>query len=146
MKNIIASYMKRTASLEDNILEYLENTSDSELFDITMTINHYSGEFDFMNVMDMSDLEESVSDMSPIDLINIGKNGFDTSNQWYRHDGNKYESVSTEQLVDECKEYIDEIAEVLANPSLNPIVYRYLPQDLQDIIDEGENEEGENEE
>lgn len=73
MKNIIASYMKRTASLEDNILEYLENTSDSELFDITMTINHYSGEFDFMDVMDMSDLEESVSDMSPIDLINMGK-------------------------------------------------------------------------
>ena len=146
MKNIIASYMKRTASLEDNILEYLENTSDSDLFDITMTINFYSGEFDFMNVMDMSDLEESVSDMSPIDLINMGKNGFDTSNQWYRHDGNKYESVSTEQLVDECKEYIDEIAEALANPSLNKIVYRYLQQDLQDIIDEGENEEGENEE
>lgn len=143
MKNIVAGYMKKTASLEEDVRKYLDGISDEALFDIAMTIDHYTDDLGAIGIMDMDDLESSVGDMSPVELIQMGANGFDTTKRWYRYVSmeNGYESFNADEFGRELREdYMDDIVNSLSH-NVSSYVYRDLPQELRDIIYEGENEE-----
>ena len=115
--------------------EKLENMllSDMELIEsIVREINSYSGSLEFLEVYDMEEFDCIAEIYSPLEIANkIHYGKFNPNDSYFRYDNySNFESLSSWEIEDEYRTYIDEIIEALLRDKddIN------LPRELEIIV------------
>lgn len=141
MKNVITKRMKRIASLEGRVAEYIGDLSDSEFFELAQIM-----EIDeVLDYYPMDELDMVLEGKEPSEIIKIGKD-LDINDDYFKFDGYGYlEGYSRSEAGQNIRdEYEDEVIADLVD-GVNGNVFTNLPDDLKEILetdwDDDENEE-----
>lgn len=108
----------------EDLKTQLENLSDEDLLGLFQEANNCDGSFDFCEAYDIDDL---ISMMDPRDLANAIIYG-DVTNNVDKVRFNAYgnlESITSCELYDECRYYLDELAEWMESNGDNMDLYFY---------------------
>ena len=140
MKNVIAKRMKRIASLEGRVAEYIGDLSDSEFFELAQIM-----EIDeVLDYYPMDELDMVLEGKEPSEILKIGKD-LDINDDYFKFDGYGYlEGYSRSEVGQNIRdEYEDEVIADLVD-GVNGSVFTNLPDDLKEILetdwDDDENE------
>lgn len=141
MKNVITKRMKRIASLEGRVAEYIGDLSDSEFFELAQIM-----EIDeVLDYYPMDELDMVLDGKTPLEILKLCKD-LDIDKDYFKFDGygylDGYSRSEVEQNVRD--EYEDEVIADLVD-GVNGNVFTNLPDDLKEILetdwDDDENEE-----
>lgn len=140
MKNVITKRMKRIASLEGRVAEYIGDLSDSEFFELAQTM-----EIDeVLDYFPMDELDMVLDGKEPSEILKIGKD-LDINLDYFKFDGYGYlEGYSRSEVEQNIRdEYEDEVIADLVD-GVDGSVFTNLPDDLKEILetdwDDDENE------
>lgn len=131
MKNVITKRMKRIASLEGRVAEYVGDLSDSEFFELAQIM-----EIDeVLDYYPMDELDMVLSGKEPSEILKIGKD-LDINDDYFKFDGYGYlEGYSRSEVEQNIRdEYEDEVIADLVD-SVNGNVFTNLPDDLKEILE-----------
>lgn len=140
MKNVITKRMKRIASLEGRVAEYIGDLSDSEFFELAQIM-----EIDeVLDYYPMDELDMVLDGKTPLEILKLCKD-LDIDKDYFKFDGygylDGYSRSEVEQNVRD--EYEDEVIADLVD-GVNGNVFTNLPDDLKEILetdwDDDENE------
>ena len=141
MKNVITKRMKKIASLEGRVSEYIGDLSDSEFFELAQIM-----EIDeVLDYYPMDELDMVLEGKEPSEILKIGKD-LDINDDYFKFDGYGYlEGYSRSEVGQNIRdEYEDEVIADLVD-GVNGNVFTNLPDDLKEILetdwDDDENEE-----
>lgn len=141
MKNVITKRMKRIASLEGRVAEYIGDLSDSEFFELAQIM-----EIDeVLDYYPMDELDMVLEGTEPSEILKIGKD-LDINDDYFKFNGYGYlEGYSSSEVEQNIRdEYEDEVIADLVD-GVNGNVFTNLPDDLKEILetdwDDDENEE-----
>lgn len=123
------------------VMEYLEECSDSEIMGVVSTIVNYSGDCEYLEWFEMYMFNDLMQDRTPLQIaeeVASAGNDFDPDDSYFRWDscGSLVSSNSIEYDKYDLEDIID---------ALDSMPYRYLPSDIQNILDDNEDEEDEEE-
>lgn len=97
------------------IKNWIENiASDKDLISIVRDVNSYNEELDEYNFYWMEELDELFSECSAIELLNKLAPNFDVNHDGFRDTIYGLESCAMQDVVDEIKDNIEEVAESIA--------------------------------
>ena len=140
MKNVITKRMKKIASLEGRVSEYIGDLSDSEFFELAQIM-----EIDeVLDYYPMDELDMVLEGKEPSEILKIGKD-LDINDDYFKFDGYGYlEGYSRLEVGQNIRdEYEDEVIADLVD-GVNESVFTNLPDDLKEILetdwDDDENE------
>lgn len=131
MKNVITKRMKRIASLEGRVAEYIGDLSDSEFFELAQIM-----EIDeVLDYYPMDELDMVLEGKEPSEILKIGKD-LDINDDYFKFDGYGYlEGYSRSEAEQNIRdEYEDEVIADLVD-GVNGNVFTNLPDDLKEIIE-----------
>ena len=131
MKNVIARRMKKTASLEGRVAEYIGDLSDSEFFELAQTM-----EIDeVMDYFPMDELDMVLGGKEPSEILKIGKD-LDINDDYFKFDGYGYlEGYSRSEVEQNIRdEYEDEVIAYLVD-GVDGGVFSNLPDALKEILE-----------
>lgn len=131
MKNVITKRMKRIASLEGRVAEYIGDLSDSEFFELAQIM-----EIDeVLDYYPMDELDMVLEGKEPSEILKIGKD-LDINDDYFKFDGYGYlEGYSRSEAVQNIRdEYEDEVIADLVD-GVNGNVFTNLPDDLKEILE-----------
>lgn len=131
MKNVITKRMKKTASLEGRVSEYIGDLSDSEFFELAQIM-----EIDeVLDYFPMDELDMVLDGKEPSEILKIGKD-LDINDDYFRFDGYGYlEGYSRSEVEQNIRdEYEDEVIADLVD-GVNGNVFTNLPDDLKEILE-----------
>ena len=131
MKNVIARRMKKTASLEGRVAEYIGDLSDSEFFELAQTM-----EIDeVMDYFPMDELDIVLGGKEPSEILKIGKD-LDINDDYFKFDGYGYlEGYSRSEVEQNIRdEYEDEVIAYLVD-GVDGGVFSNLPDALKEILE-----------
>lgn len=141
MKNVIAKRMKKIASLEGRVAEYIGDLSDSEFFELAQIM-----EIDeVLDYYPMDELDMVLDGKTPLEILKLCKD-LDINKDYFKFDGYGYlEGYSRSEVGQNVRdEYEDEVIADLVD-GVNGNVFTNLPDDLKEILetdwDDDENEE-----
>lgn len=121
--------------MEEKVKELLLN-DDEMLIDVVREINSWDGSLRQLDYLNMDEFDDILYGTQPIDLAFTIHNGnFNPNDDYFifNEDGN-LESESRSGVLEEMKDYIDDVIERLIDLQDN----LYLPQEVQDILNEDE--------
>ena len=140
MKNVITKRMKRIASLEGRVSEYIGDLSDSGFFELAQIM-----EIDeVLDYFPMDELDMVLDGKEPSEILKIGKD-LDINLDYFKFDGYGYlEGYSRSEVEQNIRdEYEDEVIADLVD-GVDGSVFTNLPDDLKEILetdwDDDENE------
>lgn len=97
------------------IKNWIENiASDKDLISIVRDVNGYNEELDEYNFYWMEELDELFGECSAIELLNKLAPNFDVNHDGFRDTIYGLESCAMQDVVDEIKDNIEEVAEAIA--------------------------------
>lgn len=131
MKNVITKRMKRIASLEGRVAEYIGDLSDSEFFELAQIM-----EIDeVLDYYPMDELDMVLEGKEPSEILKIGKD-LDINDDYFKFDGYGYlEGYSRSEAEQNIRdEYEDEVIADLVD-GVNGNVFTNLPDDLKEILE-----------
>lgn len=131
MKNVITKRMKRIASLEGRVAEYIGDLSDSEFFELAQIM-----EIDeVLDYYPMDELDMVLAGKEPSEILKIGKD-LDINDDYFKFDGYGYlEGYSRSEVGQNIRdEYEDEVIADLVD-GVNGNVFTNLPDDLKEILE-----------
>lgn len=131
MKNVITKRMKRIASLEGRVAEYIGDLSDSEFFELAQIM-----EIDeVLDYYPMDELDMVLDGKTPSEILKIGKD-LDINDDYFKFDGYGYlEGYSRSEVGQNIRdEYEDEVIADLVD-GVNGNVFTNLPDDLKEILE-----------
>lgn len=131
MKNVITKRMKRIASLEGRVAEYIGDLSDSEFFELAQIM-----EIDeVLDYYPMDELDMVLEGKEPSEILKIGKD-LDINDDYFKFDGYGYlEGYSRSEVGQNIRdEYEDEVIADLVD-GVNGNVFTNLPDDLKEILE-----------
>lgn len=131
MKNVIAKRMKKTASLEGRVAEYIGDLSDSEFFELAQIM-----EIDeVMDYFPMDELDMVLDGKEPSEILKIGKD-LDINDDYFKFDGYGYlEGYSSSEVEQNIRdEYEDEVIADLVD-GVDGGVFSNLPDSLREILE-----------
>lgn len=141
MKNVITKRMKRIASLEGRVAEYIGDLSDSEFFELAQIM-----EIDeVLDYYPMDELDMVLDGKTPLEILKLCKD-LDIDKDYFKFDGYGYlDGYSRSEVGQNVRdEYEDEVIADLVD-GVNGNVFTNLPDDLKEILetdwDDDENEE-----
>lgn len=141
MKNVITKRMKRIASLEGRVAEYIGDLSDSEFFELAQIM-----EIDeVLDYYPMDELDMVLDGKTPLEILKLCKD-LDIDKEYFKFDGYGYlDGYSRSEVGQNVRdEYEDEVIADLVD-GVNGNVFTNLPDDLKEILetdwDDDENEE-----
>lgn len=131
MKNVITKRMKRIASLEGRVAEYIGDLSDSEFFELAQIM-----EIDeVLDYYPMDELDMVLDGKTPLEILKLCKD-LDIDKDYFKFDGygylDGYSRSEVEQNVRD--EYEDEVIADLVD-GVNGNVFTNLPDDLKEILE-----------
>lgn len=131
MKNVITKRMKRIASLEGRVAEYIGDLSDSEFFELAQIM-----EIDeVLDYYPIDELDMVLEGKEPSEILKIGKD-LDINDDYFKFDGYGYlEGYSRSEAEQNIRdEYEDEVIADLVD-GVNGNVFTNLPDDLKEILE-----------
>ena len=131
MKNVIIKRMKKIASLEGRVSEYIGDLSDSEFFELAQIM-----EIDeVLDYYPMDELDMVLEGKEPSEILKIGKD-LDINDDYFKFDGYGYlEGYSRSEVGQNIRdEYEDEVIADLVD-GVNGNVFTNLPDDLKEILE-----------
>lgn len=131
MKNVITKRMKKIASLEGRVSEYIGDLSDSEFFELAQIM-----EIDeVLDYYPMDELDMVLEGKEPSEILKIGKD-LDINDDYFKFDGYGYlEGYSRSEVGQNIRyEYEDEVIADLVD-GVNGNVFTNLPDDLKEILE-----------
>nr|DAW77876.1 MAG TPA: hypothetical protein [Caudoviricetes sp.] len=131
MKNVITKRMKKIASLEGRVSEYIGDLSDSEFFELAQIM-----EIDeVLDYYPMDELDMVLEGKEPSEILKIGKD-LDINDDYFKFDGYGYlEGYSRSEAEQNIRdEYEDEVIADLVD-GVNGNVFTNLPDDLKEILE-----------
>lgn len=141
MTNVIAKRMKKIASLEGRVAEYIGDLSDSEFFELAQIM-----EIDeVLDYYPMDELDMVLDGKTPLEILKLCKD-LDIDKDYFKFDGYGYlDGYSRSEVGQNVRdEYEDEVIADLVD-GVNGNVFTNLPDDLKEILetdwDDDENEE-----
>lgn len=117
------------------ILEYLNDCDDEEILNIVRDINSYNGDCDNLVWYDMEyEFDELCDGMKPWEVARACYYGdFNPTHDYWHYDGyGNFESTDYFNYDESDKEDIID--------AIEHIPYRYLPDEIQQILDDNEDE------
>lgn len=119
------------------IKNWIENeASDDDLIQIVNEVNSYNGHLEEYCCYEVEMLNEFFCDTKPTDLLQKLASDFDINTDYIKFSIYGVESTTLEDMVDEIKNYADDIAEAIEDV-LDDI---YLPSELEEALEEAEEE------
>lgn len=141
MTNVIAKRMKKIASLEGRVAEYIGDLSDSEFFELAQIM-----EIDeVLDYYPMDELDMVLDGKTPSEILKLCKD-LDIDEDYFKFDGYGYlDGYSRSDVEKNIRdEYEDEVIADLVD-GVDGSVFTNLPDDLKEILetdwDDDENEE-----
>lgn len=131
MKNVIAKRMKRIASLEGRVAEYIGDLSDSEFFELAQIM-----EIDeVLDYYPMDELDMVLDGKTPLEILKLCKD-LDIDKDYFKFDGYGYlDGYSSSEVGQNVRdEYEDEVIADLVD-GVNGNVFTNLPDDLKEILE-----------
>lgn len=131
MKNVITKRMKRIASLEGRVAEYIGDLSDSEFFELAQIM-----EIDeVLDYYPMDELDMVLDGKTPLEILNLCKD-LDIDKDYFKFDGYGYlDGYSRSEVGQNVRdEYEDEVIADLVD-GVNGNVFTNLPDDLKEILE-----------
>ena len=141
MKNVITKRMKRIASLEGRVAEYIGDLSDSEFFELAQIMEIDEA----LDYYPMDELDMVLDGKTPLEILKLCKD-LDIDKDYFKFDGYGYlDGYSRSEVGQNVRdEYEDEVIADLVD-GVNGNVFTNLPDDLKEILetdwDDDENEE-----
>jgi len=119
------------------IKNWVENeASDDDLIQIVNEVNSYNGNLEEYCCYEVEMLNEFFCDTKPTDLLQKLASDFDINTDYIKFTIYGVESTTLEDMVDEIKNYAEDIAEAIEDV-LDDI---YLPSELEEALEEAEEE------
>ena len=113
----------------------IENeASDDDLIQIVNEVNSYNGHLEEYCCYEVEMLNEFFCDTKPTDLLQKLASDFDINTDYIKFSIYGVESTTLEDMVDEIKNYADDIAEAIEDV-LDDI---YLPSELEEALEKAE--------
>nr|DAL00772.1 MAG TPA: hypothetical protein [Caudoviricetes sp.] len=131
MKNVITKRMKRIASLEGRVAEYISDLSDSEFFELAQIM-----EIDeVLDYYPMDELDMVLDGKTPLEILKLCKD-LDIDKDYFKFDGYGYlDGYSRSEVGQNVRdEYEDEVIADLVD-GVNGNVFTNLPDDLKEILE-----------
>lgn len=131
MKNVITKRMKRIASLEGRVAEYIGDLSDSEFFELAQIM-----EIDeVLDYYPMDELDMVLDGKTPLEILKLCKD-LDIDKDYFKFDGYGYlDGYSRSEVGQNVRdEYEDEVIADLVD-GVNGNVFTNLPDDLKEILE-----------
>lgn len=131
MKNVITKRMKRIASLEGRVAEYIGDLSDSEFFELAQIM-----EIDeVLDYYPMDELDMVLDGKTPLEILKLCKD-LDIDKDYFKFDGYGYlDGYSCSEVGQNVRdEYEDEVIADLVD-GVNGNVFTNLPDDLKEILE-----------
>ena len=131
MKNVITKRMKRIASLEGRVAEYIGDLSDSEFFELAQTM-----EIDeVLDYYPMDELDMVLDGKTPLEILKLCKD-LDIDEDYFKFDGYGYlEGYSRSEVEQNIRdEYEDEVIADLVD-GVDGGVFSNLPDSLKEILE-----------
>ena len=124
----------------DAIMEYLDDLDDSDILSLVRDINGYDGSLESLEWFEMEyEFDELLSGMSPWDIARaVAYGDFVPGHDYWRWNG--YGNLESTDWLDYDESDKDEIINAIDN-----LPYRYIPDEIRNILDENE-DDGEEEE
>lgn len=117
------------------IKNWIENeASDDDLIQIVNEVNSYNGHLEEYCCYEVEMLNEFFCDTKPTDLLQKLASDFDINTDYIKFSIYGVESTTLEDMVDEIKNYADDIAEAIEDV-LDDI---YLPSELEEALEKAE--------
>ena len=115
------------------IKNWIENeASDEDLIQIVNEVNSYNGHLEEYCCYEVEMLNEFFCDTKPTDLLQKLASDFDINTDYIKFSIYGVESTTLEDMVDEIKNYAEDIAEEIEDV-LDDI---YLPSELEEALEE----------
>ena len=119
------------------IKNWIENVaSDDDLIQIVNEVNSYNGNLEEYCCYEVEMLNEFFCGTKPTDLLQKLASDFDINTDYIKFSMYGVESTTLEDMVDEIKNYAEDIAEAIEDV-LDDI---YLPSELKEALEEAEEE------
>lgn len=117
------------------ILDFLNDCNDEGILNIVRDINGYSGDYDNLVWYDMEyEFDELCDGMKPWEIARACYYGdFNPTHDYWRYDG--YGNFESTDYLDYDESDKEDIVNAIEN-----IPYSYLPNDIQQILDDNEGE------
>jgi len=115
----------------------MNEASDDDLIQIVNEVNSYNGNLEEYCCYEVEMLNEFYCDTKPTDLLQKLASDFDINTDYIKFSIYGVESTTLEDMVDEIKNYAEDIAEAIEDV-LDDI---YLPSELEEALEEAEEEE-----
>lgn len=118
------------------ILDFLNDCNDEEILNIIRDINGYSGDYDNLVWYDMEEFDELCDSMKPWEVARACFYGnFNPTHSYWRY--NAYGNFESTDWLDYDESDKEDIIDAIEH-----IPYSYLPDNIQNILDEnGESED-----
>jgi len=114
----------------------MNEASDDDLIQIVNEVNSYNGNLEEYCCYGIEMLNEFYCDTKPTDLLQKLASDFDINTDYIKFTIYGVESTTLEDMVDEIKNYADDIAEAIEDV-LDDI---YLPSELEEALEKAEEE------
>ena len=126
-------------TLKEKIIEGLEELGTDELLSLCREINSYDGNLDQFDIFEMDEFDEMLEGKTPTEIVNRVLYGdFNSTDDYFRFNGYcNLESLSYADIEEELDSYLGEIAGCIENGNY----YNMLPNSIEAIIDEEEEDE-----
>lgn len=131
MKNVITKRMKRIASLEGRVAEYIGDLSDSEFFELAQIM-----EIDeVLDYYPMDELDMVLDGKTPLEILKLCKD-LDIDKDYFKFDGYGYlEGYSRSEVEQNIRdEYEDEVIADLVD-GVDGSVFSNLPDALKELLE-----------
>ena len=124
----------------DAIMEYLDDLDDRDILSLVRDINGYDGSLESLEWFEMEyEFDDLLSGMSPWDIARaVAYGDFAPGHDYWRW--NAYGNLESTDWLDYDESDKDEIINAIDN-----LPYRYVPDEIRNILDENE-DDGEEEE
>lgn len=117
------------------IKNWIENeASNDDLIQIVNEVNSYNGHLEEYCCYEVEMLDEFFCNTKPTDLLQKLASDFDINTDYFKFTIYGVESTTLEDMVDEIKNYAEDIAEAIEDV-LDDI---YLPSELEEALEEAE--------
>lgn len=117
------------------IKNWMENIADNnDLISIVRQVNSWNGSLEEYNFYDMDELDELFCGVKLADFLSKLAPNFNHGDEGFRDTVYGIESCSVQDVVDEIKDNIEEVAEAIADTMEEDDIW--IPSSLEELLEE----------
>ena len=117
------------------IKNWMENIADNnDLISIVRQVNSWNGSLEEYNFYDMDELDELFCGVKLTDFLSKLAPNFNHGDDGFRDSYQGLESCSMQDVVDEIKDNIEEVAEAIADTMEEDDIW--IPSSLEELLEE----------